>query len=112
MASVKPKRGDVWWIVFDPARGTEVQKQRPAVVMSNDISNRYLDRFQVVPLTSNTSRVYASECLVQLKQQTGKAMADQVRTVSRERFGKKICTLRPADVAAVASVLRLQLGLD
>lgn len=111
MAPVKPKRGDVWWIVFDPAQGTEIQKQRPAVVLSNDISNRYLDRFQVVPLTSNTSRVYASECIVHVKQQAGKAMADQIRTVSRVRFGTKISTLSTKDVAAVESVVRLQLGL-
>ena len=112
MAALKPKRGDVWWITFDPAQGTEVQKQRPAIVLSNDFSNRYLDRFQVVPLTSNTNRVYASECLVHLKTQTGKAMADQLRTVSWERFGTKICRLRSAEFAQVEVVVRLQLGLD
>ena len=87
MASLKPKRGEVWWIVFDPAQGTETKKQHPVIVLSNDNSNTYLDRFQVVPLTANTSRVYASECVVELKKQPGKVMADQLRTVSASRFG-------------------------
>lgn len=112
MASLKPKRGEVWWIQFDPTQGTEIRKQRPAVVLSNDVSNRYLDRFQVVPLTSNVSRVYASECLVQVKQQTAKAMAGQIRTVSSSRFGKKICKLNTSEISAIEIVLRMQLGLE
>jgi len=49
----RPKRGEVWWVCFDPTQGTEVSKQRPAIVVSNNNSNKHLDRCQVVPLTSN-----------------------------------------------------------
>ncbi len=46
-------RGEVWWVNFDPCVGSEVQKQRPAVIISNNIANKNLERVVVVPLTSN-----------------------------------------------------------
>lgn len=112
MATIsKPKRGEVWWVTFDPALGTEIKKCRPAIVLSNNVSNKYLDRIQVVPLTSNITKVYASECLVYLEKQTGKAMADQIRTISTERLVKKIEKLKDSDLLAVEQAVRLQLEL-
>lgn len=112
MAILRPKRGEVWWINFDPTLGSEVRKVRPAVVISNDSANKYLSRIQVVPFTSNVEKVYPSECVVTVKKQPAKAMADQVKTVSLVRCHKKIEKLAKADLLAVEQVLRLQLGLD
>jgi mRNA interferase MazF len=58
------KRGEVWWIRFDPSLGGEVKKTRPAIILSNDLSNKYLNRVQVVPLTSNMGKLYPSEAYV------------------------------------------------
>jgi mRNA interferase MazF len=58
------RRGEVWWVEFEPAVGSEIRKTRPAVIMSNDAANRNLARVVVVPLTSTTGRHYPGEAIV------------------------------------------------
>ena len=79
------KRGEVWWVNFDPAVGSEIRKKRPAIIVSNDVSNKYLNRFQVVPLTKRTDKLYPGEAIVTLNGQSRKAMCDQLTTVSNIR---------------------------
>lgn len=105
------RRGDVYWLDFDPARGGEITKRRPAVIVSNDAAVRAQNRVQVVPLTSNVSRVFRWEALVHVGAVPHKALADQIRSVAKERLREQVGSLSAADMLAVERAIRVQLGL-
>ena len=106
------KRGEVWWVNFEPSVGGEIQKQRPAVIVSNDASNKHLNRVQVVPITSNVEKLYPSEAYVTLNGDERKAVADQLTTVSKTRFKTTIGRLSSADMKKVEQAIRLQLDMN
>ena len=105
------KRGDVWWVEFDPATGSEIAKTRPAVIVSNDAANRNLARVVVIPFTSNTSRLYPGEALVTVGSQTSKAMADQIMAADKTRLKGQLGALSRADMRSVEDAIRVHLGM-
>ena len=106
------KRGEVWWVKFDPSVGSEIQKTRPAVILSNDAANRNLSRVVVVPLSSNTGRLYPGEAVVSVAGQSSKAMADQIMAADKARLTSQLGTLSKADLQAVEDAIRVHLGMN
>lgn len=105
------KRGEVWWVNFDPSVGGEIRKQRPAVIVSNNASNNALNRVQVIPLTSRIGRIYPSEAEILVNKKRHKAMADQLTTVSKLRLTNREGNLSRADIKKVEQAIKLQLDL-
>lgn len=108
---MEPRRGEVWWVSFDPSLGGEIQKTRPAVVVSNNAANAVLNRVIVVPLTSQTAKLYPGEAFVELNGEKRKAMADQIMTASKQRLRSRVGQLSNADMASVEGAILLQLGI-
>ena len=105
------KRGEVWWVEFDPAIGSEIAKRRPAIIVSNDSANRNLSRVVVIPLTSNIAKVYPGEALVKLGNQTSKAMTDQIMAADKSRLKDQLGTVSRADMELVEDAMRVHLGM-
>jgi|SRR5271170_1174837 len=106
-----PRRGEVWWVSFDPSLGGEIQKTRPAIILSNDAANTALNRVIVVPLSSQVSKIYPGEALLTINGEQSKAMADQIMTASKQRLKNKLGTLSRADMMAVENAVLLQIGM-
>ena len=105
------KRGEVWWVAFDPAVGSEIQKTRPAIIVSNDSANRNLKRVVVAPLTTNTSRVFPGEARVSVAGEFCKAMSDQLMAADKLRLKEKLATLSKSDMLEVEKAICTHLGL-
>ena len=99
-------RGSVWWVEFDPAVGSEIHKTRPAVIVSNDTANKFLERVVVVPLTSNVSRVYPGEAVVTVNGDKSKAMTDQIMSADKSRLKNKIAVLSDNDMISLETAMK------
>jgi mRNA interferase MazF len=114
------RRGEICLVDLDPTRGAEANKRRPAVVVSNDGANLTAERLgrgviTVVPVTSNTNRVYPFQVLLPAAacglERDSKAHAEQVRSVAFERVGHTVGALSPELITALDEALRLHLAL-
>ncbi|MFJ8748524.1 type II toxin-antitoxin system PemK/MazF family toxin [Streptomyces sp. NPDC102441] len=114
------KRGDIYLVAYEPARGSEANKARPSVIVSNDGANAVVDRTRrgvvtVVPLTSNTSRVYPFQVLLHADEsglpKDSKALCEQVRAMAHERFLRRVGTVPRRRMADIDTALRRHLAL-
>jgi mRNA interferase MazF len=110
------RRGDIYFAALDPTRGSETQKTRPVVIVSNNVANRASSLVTVVPMTSNTSRVFPFEVALSGHEtglgKDGKAMAQQIRTLDKARLNPMRRGSVPAPkLEALDKALRLHLAL-
>ena len=110
------KRGDIFLAALDPTRGSEIQKTRQVIIVSNDAANRAAALVTVVPLTSNASNVHPFEVKLGAREtglsKDSKAMAHQVRTIDKLRVGSLRKGMVPAlKMRQLDDALRLHLGL-
>jgi mRNA interferase MazF len=111
-----PRRGQVYLVSFDPTLGAEIKKTRPALVIQNDIANRYSPIIIVAAITSQFEEpLYPTEVLVRAPE--GGLSADsvvllnQIRSIDKRRLIKRMGALRPATMSAVRRALQISLGI-
>lgn len=114
------RRGEIRLVDLEPGRGSESNKRRPAVIVSNDGANATAGRLgrgvvTVVPVTSNVARIFPFQVMLRASdtglQLDSKAQAEQIRSVAVERIGSRVGVVPPAAMDAIGEALRLHLSL-
>lgn len=116
MARLTPRRGEVYLVNFDPTLGREIKKTRPAVVIQNDVSNRYSDITIVAAVTSKFGpKPYPTEVVIKAGeaglQVESAVLLNQIRSIDQKRIVKKLGKIEPATLRRVDNAIALSLGL-
>ena len=98
-------RYDIHWVDLEPVRGSELNKTRPAVIVSLDVLNRSLETVVICPLTTKQHPAWRSRLQIRAGSKPGEIAADQIRTVSKIRIGKRIGSLSQDEAAALRRLL-------
>lgn len=111
------KRGEIYYADLHPAIGSEMDKRRPVLIVSNDINNKAASTLTILPITSHVSRVYPFEVLLNPEvsglTKPSKAQAQQVRTISKQRIiSEVIGNLDEETMLLIDAALKLHLGLS
>lgn len=98
-------RGEVYTVELNPTRGREIRKTRPCVIVSPDELNSALGTFIVAPLTTG-GHPYPFRVACRFAGKDGHVVLDQIRTVDRERLGKRLGVLTAPTQAKILGVLQ------
>lgn len=110
------KRGEIYWVQFDPVVGSEINKMRPALVVSNDHNNELADTITVLPITSSTNKIYPFETLI--PKGTGgltvdsKAKSNQIRTIDKKRIKSLLGNIPESILQNIEKAIKTHLDLD
>ena len=111
------KRGEIYYANLSPTIGSEIDKRRPVLVVSNDANNRAANTVTILPITSNVTRVYPFEVLLNPEDsglpKPSKVQAQQVRTISQQRISSDaVGSLSEEIMQLVNAALKLHLDVD
>lgn len=102
-----PKRGDVYWVNLDPTVGSEINKRRPCLIVSNNAGNEISSRVIVAPITSSIKHVYPFEVKVKIQNKEGKVLLDQIRSIDKLRLCGKIAFLDRMTMPLIDRALKI-----
>jgi mRNA interferase MazF len=111
------KRGEIYYANLSPTVGSEIDKRRPVLVVSNDANNRAANTVTVLPITSNITRIYPFEVLLNPEDsglsKSSKVQAQQIRTISKQRItSDAVGSLNEEIMQLVNIALKLHLDVD
>lgn len=104
------KRYEVRWAVLDPARGAEMAKTRPVVVVSMDELNTRLQTVTICPITSRLHPAWRCRLPLRCAGRPAEIAVDQIRTVSKIRLGQRIGSLSAAEASALRRLITEMFG--
>ncbi len=111
-----PRRGEVWIVNLDPAVGAEIKKRRPALVISNDLNNRYAATVTVLPITDKGEKVYPFEVPLSAQEagldKASKIKCQQIRTIDKGRLIKSLGIVSDERLRQIQQALGIHLGMD
>ncbi|MEI6804992.1 MAG: type II toxin-antitoxin system PemK/MazF family toxin [Myxococcaceae bacterium] len=107
-----PKRGDIYSVNLDPTVGSEIQKTRPALVISNDAGNELTSRIIIAPITSSAAKNYPFQVVIELNGKARKILLDQIRTIDKQRLKNRITTVSRSTMTLVEKAIKISLALS
>lgn len=107
-----PRWGEIYWIDLDPTIGTETQKRRPCLILSNNVHNKKMPRVIAAPITSQIKVIFPFEVAVQVQSKPGKVMLDQLRCFDKKRLKGQYCELDAKTMYEVEEKIKLLLNLN
>jgi len=110
------QNGNIYWANLDPAIGSEIAKTRPVLIVSNDINNKFAATVSILPITTSTRKIYPFEVSVTPEESglknASKIKANQIRTIDKQRIGKKLGGLSAAKMNEVKEALLIHLDIE
>jgi len=109
-----PERGEIYLVCLDPAIGSEINKTRPALIISNDINNQIAQTVTVIPITSNIEKIYPFETLLPSQEsgllKNSKAKCNQIRTIDKKRLVKSLGKASMENLKEIEKAIAIHLG--
>ena len=110
-----PKRGEIYLVTLNPVIGSEIGKERPALIISNDVNNKFSDTVTLIPITSKLSKIYPFEVFVKSGEsglpEDSKIKCNQIRTVDKKRIIKYLGKVEQQKLKEVEKAILIHLGI-